>query len=182
MLKVRTKAFFVAIATVSALPSPGIAQSWDTECTPFGGSVSCSTTRRPSQAEEMAGAYLLGKMLGELFRGKPDQPKQQDLTAALSEVAYEMNKSLPMQVDGDTLLYAASSSSNALYYHYKLRIDPADPNYLRQALQYSILPKACADPWTKSTVSSYGINIVYQYVTPSGANYEMIVAKSTCRY
>ncbi len=103
------------------------------------------------------------RMSGVSFFGGRTDPRSAEF---LSEVAAEINKSTPAEVDADTELTEAEGLEGVLVYHYRLINLPAsqvDATELYESMRPSVTAAACATREVRDKFLDQGIVLRYTY-------------------
>lgn len=103
--------------------------------------------------------------------------------AELAKIASEINRTLPMMVDGETQLDTTVGINNAIAYHYTLvNYDSStlDGDDLKKALiENGLVQKACTTPETYSNFLSKGVEMQYKYYGNDGKFVTEVTIKSS---
>ena len=119
-------------------------------------------------------AAILGGVVGRsvvrsLSHRTPDVTSQQ----ALSKVASELNKTLPMMVDQETELTNVLGLEATIVYNYRLvnmRASELDASRLLNELKPRVSTAACTTPQTRDDFLKKGVTMRYVYYDASRAH------------
>jgi hypothetical protein len=95
-------------------------------------------------------------------------PATIDVTSqtALSKLASDMNKTLPMMIDKDTELVATIGLQGTFVYNYRLVNHVAqdlDPQKINELMKPNIINSACTTPETRDQFLHKGVTLRYSY-------------------
>jgi hypothetical protein len=85
---------------------------------------------------------------------------------ALSKLASDMNKTLPMMIDKDTELVATVGLPDMFVYNYRLVNHAAqdlDPKKINELMKPGIINSACTTPETREQFLQKGLSLRYSY-------------------
>lgn len=111
-------------------------------------------------------ALVVGALAKDAVRFFLDRPTDLRSRETLAKIASEINKSMPMNVDGTTEAMNAGAAEGVLIYNYRLLEVDADEiafEELRESQGPSLVAVACSTPQTRDHFLRNDVTLRYSY-------------------